>query len=41
MFVGATDKFRVWAKDVYHQVDRDDEKELFEDNPDLLDELGL
>jgi len=41
MFVGATDKFRIWDKSVYQQVDRDDEKELFEDNPDLLDDLGL
>ena len=41
MFVGAIDKFRIWAKDVYHLVDRDDEKEIFEDNPDLLDDLGL
>ena len=41
MFVGATDRFRIWAKDVYHLVDRDDEKEIFEDNPDLLDDLGL
>ena len=42
MFVGATDKFRVWDKDVFEQVDRDDERELFE-SPDstLLDDLGL
>ncbi len=41
MFVGATDKFRIWDVSVYHQVEREDEKELFEDNPDLLDDLGL
>ena len=41
MFVGATDKFRIWDKDIYHQVDRGDEKDIFEDNPDLLDDLGL
>ena len=41
MFVGATDRFRIWAKDIYHLVDRDDEKEIFEVNPDLLDDLGL
>src|SRR2546425_11706194 len=41
MFVGAIDKFRIWAKDVYQLVDRDDEKEIFEDNANLLDDLGL
>ncbi len=40
MFVGATEKFRVWDNNVFQQVDREDEQELF-DNPDFLDELGL
>ena len=42
MFVGGTDKFHIWDKDVFEQVDRDDERELFED-PDstLLDDLEL
>ena len=42
MFVGATDKFQVWDKDVFEQVDAEDERELFDD-PDstLLDDLGL
>ena len=42
MFVGGTDKFQIWDKDVFEQVDRDDERELFED-PDstLLDDLEL
>jgi transcriptional regulator MraZ len=40
MFVGATEKFRIWDKDVFEGVDREDEQELFED-PDFLDGLGL
>jgi MraZ protein len=42
MIVGATDKFRIWDRDVFEQVDREDERDLFED-PDstLLDDLGL
>jgi MraZ protein len=40
MFVGATEKFRVWDKSVFEQVDREDEQDLFED-PDFLDQLGL
>ena len=42
MFVGATDKFQIWDKDVFEQVDREDERELFED-PDstVLDDLEL
>ncbi|HJQ73736.1 MAG TPA: division/cell wall cluster transcriptional repressor MraZ [Gaiellaceae bacterium] len=40
MFVGVTEKFRIWDKDVFHQVDREDEHDLFED-PSFLDELGL
>lgn len=40
MFVGATEKFRIWDKDVFQQVDREDEQHVFED-PDFLDELGL
>jgi MraZ protein len=40
MFVGATEKFRIWDKGVFEQVDREDEQDLFED-PDFLDQLGL
>ena len=40
MFVGATEKFRIWDKEMYHEVDREDEHELFAE-PDFLDELGL
>ena len=42
MFVGATDKFHIWDKDVFEAVDHEDEQELFGD-PDstLMDELGL
>ena len=42
MFVGATDKFQIWDKDVFEQVDREDERELFED-PDstVLEDLEL
>ena len=42
MFVGATDKFQIWDKAVFEEVDRADEHELFED-PDstVLDDLGL
>lgn len=41
MFVGATDRFRIWDKDVFQQVDREDEHELFQESSDLMDELGL
>jgi len=40
MFVGATEKFRIWDKDVFERVDREDEHDLFEE-PDFLDQLGL
>jgi len=40
MFAGVTDKFRIWDKDVFHQVDGEDEHEVFED-PGFLDELEL
>ena len=40
MFVGATEKFRIWDKDVFYQIDREDEQEVFED-PDFLDRIGL
>ena len=42
VFVGVTDKFRIWDKGILEQIDRDDERELFE-NPDstVLDDLGL
>lgn len=41
MFVGATDRFRIWDKDLFQQVDREDEHELFQESSDLMDELGL
>jgi len=42
MFVGATDKFQIWDTHVFEEVDREDERALFDD-PDstLLDDLGL
>ena len=40
VFAGVTDKFRIWNKELFHQVDREDEREVFED-PGLLDELEL
>ena len=40
MFVGATEKFRIFDRDVFREVDREDEHELFED-ADFLDQLGL
>jgi MraZ protein len=42
MFVGATDKFQIWDKDVFEEVDREDERELFDDpNSTVLDDLEL
>jgi hypothetical protein len=35
-----TDKFRIWNKELFHQVDSEDERDIFGD-PDLLDELEL
>jgi transcriptional regulator MraZ len=40
MFVGATEKFRIWDKELFESVDREDEHDLFAD-PDFLDQLGL
>jgi len=40
MFVGATEKFRIFDKDVFQEVDREDERELFED-PGFFDGLDL
>jgi MraZ protein len=40
MFVGATEKFWVWDKDLFHEVDREDERELFED-PDFFEKMKL
>ena len=40
MFVGATDKFHIFDKDVFHEIDREDEHQVFDD-PDFLDQLGL
>ena len=42
MLVGATDKFQIWDKDVFEEVDREDERELFDDpNSTVLDDLEL
>ena len=40
MFVGATDKFHIFDKDVFQEIDREDEHEVFDD-PEFLDQLGL
>ena len=40
MFVGATEKFRIFDKDVFQEVDREDERELFDD-PGFFDGLDL
>ncbi|HLY37051.1 MAG TPA: division/cell wall cluster transcriptional repressor MraZ [Candidatus Binatia bacterium] len=40
MFVGATEKFRIWDRETFEKVDREDEHDLFAD-PDFLDKLGL
>jgi len=40
MFVGATEKFRIWDRETFEKVDREDEHDLFAD-PDFLDQLGL
>ena len=40
MIVGLTDKFRIWNRDFYHQVNAENEREVFGD-PTLLDDLGL
>jgi len=40
MIVGESRKFRIWDKDVFHQIDREDEGEIFEDSA-FLDEMGL
>ena len=40
ILAGQTQKFRIWDKGTYLQVDREDEHQLFED-PEFLDELGL
>jgi MraZ protein len=40
MVVGATEKFRIWDKEMFQEVDREDEHELFAEG-DFLDELGL
>jgi MraZ protein len=40
VFAGVTDKFRIWNKELFHQVDSEDERDIFGD-PDLLDELEL
>jgi MraZ protein len=40
MFAGAGDRFRIWNKELFHQVDREDEQALFE-SADFMNELGL
>ena len=40
VFAGVTDRFRVWNRELFHQVDSEDEREVFSD-PGLLDELDL
>jgi MraZ protein len=40
MFTGLIERFQIWDVDVWHQVEREDEQEIFDD-PDLLDELEL
>jgi MraZ protein len=41
MVVGATDKFRVWDRDLFHQVDREDEHDIFEKDATVLNDIGL
>jgi len=40
MIVGLTDKFRIWNRELYHQVNAENEREVFGDAT-LLDDLGL
>lgn len=40
VFTGHIDRFRIWNKDVWHQVASEDEQEVFDD-PELLNELDL
>jgi MraZ protein len=40
MLAGANDRFRIWNKDLFHQVDREDEQAIFED-ADFMNELEL
>src|SRR5437762_1793151 len=40
MLVGVTEKFRIWDKGIFEQVDREDEHDLFDD-PDFLDQIRL
>ena len=40
MLAGANDRFRIWNKELFHQVDREDELALFE-NADFMNELDL
>jgi len=40
VFAGVSDKFRIWNKELFHQVDSEDERDIFGD-PVLLDELEL
>ena len=40
MLAGANDRFRIWNKDLFHQVDREDEQAIFE-NADFMNELEL
>jgi len=40
IFAGVSDRFRIWNKDLFHQVHSENEREVFED-PTLLEDLGL
>lgn len=40
LIVGVNEKFRIWNRDLFHQVNTENERELFGD-PTLLDDLGL
>jgi len=40
VFTGLIDRFQIWNRDVWHQVESEDEQEVFDDS-ELLDELEL
>jgi MraZ protein len=40
VFTGLIDRFQVWNRETWEQVEREDEQEVFDD-PELLDELEL
>jgi MraZ protein len=41
VLTGLVDRFQIWSRDVWQQVEAEDEREIFDDDPHLLDELGL